>query len=55
MYIVNYKMKEGDLVLIPAETNEFFLLPETSDAELLEVRMDPRPENDIVSEPVDEQ
>ena len=52
---VNYKMKEGDLVLIPAETNEFFLLPETSDAELLEVRMDPRPENDIVSEPVDEQ
>ena len=51
---VNYKMKEGDVILVPAETNEFFLLPETQDAELLEVRMDPRPENDIVSEPVDE-
>lgn len=52
---VNYKMKEGDLILVPAETNEFFLLPETSDVELLEIRMDPRPENDIVSEPVDEE
>jgi len=51
----DYKMKEGDVILIPAETNEFFLLPETKDAELLEVRMDPRPEDDIVSEPVDEQ
>ena len=51
---VNYKVKAGDVVLVPAETNEFFLLPETQDAELLEVRMDPRPENDIVSEPVDE-
>lgn len=52
---VNYKMKEGDLILVPAETNEFFLLPETPDAQLLEIRMDPRPENDIVSEPVDEE
>ncbi len=52
---VNYKMKEGDLILVPAETCEFFLLPETKDAQLLEIRMDPRPENDIVSEPVDEE
>ena len=52
---VNYSLKEGDLILVPAESNEFFLLPETSDAELLEIRMDPRPENDIVSEPVDEE
>lgn len=52
---VNYKMKEGDLILVPAETNEFFLLPESQDAQLLEIRMDPRPENDIVSEPVDEE
>lgn len=52
---VNFSLQEGDLILIPAESNEFFLLPETKDAELLEVRMDPRPENDIVSEPVDEQ
>ena len=51
---VNYKMKEGDLILVPAEVNEFFLLPETQDAELLEIRMDPRQEDDIVSEPVDE-
>ena len=52
---VNYKLKEGDLLLVPAEVNEFFLLPETPDAHLLEIRMDPRPEDDIVSEPVDEQ
>jgi mannose-6-phosphate isomerase len=52
---VNYSLKEEDLILVPAESNEFFLLPETSDAELLEIRMDPRPENDIVSEPVDEE
>ena len=51
---VNYKMKEGDLILVPAEVNEFFLLPETQDAELLEIRMDPRQEDDIVSEPIDE-
>ena len=52
---MNYSLKEGDLILVPAESNEFFLLPETSDAELLEIRMDPRPENDLVSEPVDEE
>ena len=52
---VNYSLKEGDLILVPAESNEFFLLPESKDAELLEIRMDPRPENDIVSEPVDEE
>ena len=50
---VNYQLKQGDLLLIPAETNEFFLLPETSDAQLMEVRMDPREEDDIVSEPID--
>ena len=49
---VNYQLKQGDLLLIPAETNEFFLLPETSDAQLMEVRMDPREEDDIVSEPI---
>ena len=51
---VNYQLKAGDLLLVPAETAEFFLLPDGSDTELLEVRMDPREEEDIVSEPIDE-
>ena len=51
---VNYQLKQGDLLLVPAETAEFFLLPDGNNTELLEVRMDPREEEDIVSEPVDE-
>ena len=51
---VNYALKPGDLLLVPAETAEFFLLPDGNDTELLEVRMDPREEDDIVSEPIDE-
>lgn len=50
----NYQMKPGELVLVPAECNEFFLLPEASDTFLLEIRMDPRPDNDLVSEEVEE-
>ena len=50
---VNYGIKEGELVLVPAEVNEFFLLPDAPDTELLEVRMDPRQDDDIVSEEVD--
>ena len=51
---VNYQLRQGDLLLVPAETAEFFLLPDDKDTELMEVRMDPREENDIVSEPIDE-
>ena len=51
---VNYSLKQGELLLVPAETAEFFLMPDDRDTELLEVRMDPREEDDIVSEPVDE-
>lgn len=51
---VNYQLKQGDLLLVPAETAEFFLLPDGNNTELMEVRMDPREENDIVSEPVEE-
>ena len=50
---VNYRAKEGELVLVPAEVSEFFLLPDAPGTELLEVRMDPREDNDIVSEEVD--
>ncbi|MBR4775709.1 MAG: class I mannose-6-phosphate isomerase [Bacteroidales bacterium] len=50
---VNYALKEGELVLVPAEVNEFFLLPDAPGTELLEVRMDPRQDDDIVSEEVD--
>ena len=49
----NYKIQAGELVLVPAEVNEFFLLPDASGTELLEVRMDPRQDDDIVSEEVD--
>lgn len=49
----NYKVQEGELVLVPAEVSEFFLLPDAPGTELLEVRMDPREDNDIVSEEVD--
>ena len=50
---VNYALKEGEIVLVPAEVNEFFLLPDAPGTELLEVRMDPRQDDDIVSEEVD--
>lgn len=48
-----YSIKQGELILVPAEVGEFFLLPEAPGTELLEVRMDPREEDDIVSEEVD--
>ena len=51
---VNYALKQGDLLMVPAETAEFFLLPDGAGTELMEVRMDPREEEDIVSEPVEE-
>ena len=51
---VNYLLKQGDLLLVPAETAEFFLLPDGKDTRLLEVRMDPREDHDIVSEPIEE-
>ena len=50
----NYKVAKGDLIMIPAEVQDFALLPAAPDTVLLEVRMDPRPENDIVSEPIDD-
>ncbi len=49
-----YRLPAGDLVLVPAEVTEFFLVPEEAGTVLLEVRMDPRADNDIVSTPVDE-
>ncbi len=49
-----YRFAEGELVLVPAECPEFTLAPEGDAAVVLEVRMDPRASNDIVSEPVDE-
>jgi len=49
---VNYPLPAGELVLVPAECNEFFLLPDATDTQLMEIRMDPRPNNDLVSEEV---
>ena len=47
---VNYNLKQGELVLVPAEVTDFFLLPADKGTELLEVRMDPREETDLQSE-----
>ena len=46
-------IKKGEVVLIPAETDKFFLIPSDRDTVLLEVRMDPRPEEEPVQEVTD--
>lgn len=50
----NYKLRKDELIMIPAEVTDFALLPAAPDTVLLEVRMDPRPDDDIVSEPIDD-
>ncbi len=50
----NYHLKAGDVLLVPSEVCDFYLIPEDNDTELLEVRLDPRPDTDLVSEPVEE-
>lgn len=50
----DYQLKAGDVLLVPSEVTDFFLLPTQADTRLLEVRLDPRPDNDLVSEPVEE-
>ena len=47
---VNYNLKPGELVLVPAEVTDFFLLPAQQGTELLEVRMDPREETELKTE-----
>lgn len=47
---VNYNLKQGEVVLVPAEVTDFFLLPADKGTQLLEVRMDPREETDLQSE-----
>lgn len=49
-----FTIKAGELILVPAELSEFTLAPVGDAAVVLEVRMDPRADNDIVSEPVEE-
>ena len=39
-------LREGEAILIPAEVEEFFLIPEQSGTILLEIHFDPRPEVD---------
>ena len=50
----NWNAGAGDLVMLPSDVTDFFLLPAAKDTVLFEVRMDPRPDNDIVSDPVDD-
>lgn len=49
-----FTIKAGELILVPAELSEFTLAPVGDTAVVLEVRMDPRASDDIVSEPVEE-
>ena len=50
----SYALKAGEVLLVPAEVSEFTLLPTAPDTLLLELRMDPRPSEDLVSAPVEE-
>ncbi|MBR6305371.1 MAG: hypothetical protein IKR38_01140 [Bacteroidales bacterium] len=50
----SYVIRKGELVLVPSEVEDFFIVPEDRDTKLLEVRLDPREDNDIVSEPIEE-
>lgn len=50
----SYNLKKGEVVLVPSEVEDFFLVPAGKDTLLMEVRMDPRPNDDIVSEPIEE-
>ncbi len=42
-----FNFGEGELVLVPAEAGEFDIIPMSPGSEVLEVRMDPRKEEDI--------
>ncbi len=49
-----YPLNTGDVLLVPSELTDFQLLPVGGVAELLEVRLDPRPDDDLVSDPIEE-
>ena len=49
-----FRAGAGELILIPADVTDFVLVPQAKDTCILEVRMDPRQDDDIVSEPVDD-
>ena len=48
------RFKAGEVVLVPSEVTDFLLAPASPDTVLLEVRLDPRPDTDLVSAPVEE-
>ncbi len=50
----NYRIGKGELILIPADVTDFGLLPAANDTVLLEIRLDPREDDDLVSAPVDD-
>ncbi|MBO4340416.1 MAG: class I mannose-6-phosphate isomerase [Bacteroidales bacterium] len=47
-------LKKGEVVLIPAETDRFFLIPNQRDTVLMEVRMEPRPTEEPAAEVTEE-
>ena len=50
----DFRIRKGELVLVPAEVTDFYLMPAAQHTVLLEVRMDPRLEPDPLSTPVEE-
>ena len=51
---VNYALGSGEVILVPAEVNDFFLVPARKGTSLLEVRVDPRPQEEPVTSPEEE-
>ncbi len=50
----SYGIRKGEVVLVPSGAEDFFIIPTDKDTKLLEVRLDPREDNDIVSEPIED-
>ena len=49
-----WNARPGELVMLPSDVVDFFLIPAAGDTVLLEVRMDPRQDDDIVSDPIED-
>lgn len=49
----SHRIGKGEMLLVPAEVENYFLFPGESGTKLLEVHMSPRIDNDIVSDPVE--
>ncbi|MBQ2104087.1 MAG: hypothetical protein II478_02820, partial [Bacteroidales bacterium] len=48
---INYTVKEGECILVPAEVPDFFLVPVARDTSLLEVTVEKRADSDAYINP----